>query len=187
MVNLKKPKSSPSLRIAICLGILALALINCKNPTSTDNDEQPYITVRNSCGIALDIYMDSAFQFYLENDEYYYIENVPTGSHFLEAKRKGTEILVKSQTAEIEANYGYTWTISSNAALKITNNYGETLDIYGDGTYQSDLTDQTDLLIPSIPYGEHLLEAKKQGGTTVVASTTVSIYEDTTYTWTIQK
>jgi hypothetical protein len=186
MVNLKKAKPFPSLAIAICLGILAFTLTTCKNPTSTSNDE-PYITVRNSCGIALDIYMDGVFQFYLENNEYYYIENVTPGSHLLEAKRKDTDILVRSYTAEIEGNNSYTWTIASGAALKITNHYGETLDIYGDGTLQSELTDQTDLLVGSLPYGDHLIEAKIQGGTTVVASTTIPVYEDITYTWVIEK
>jgi hypothetical protein len=187
MVNLKRWEPSLFLAIAICLATLTLSLTTCKNPTSTDTDQEPYITVINSCGIALDIYMDGIFQFYLENNEYYYIQNVSVGSHLLEAKRKGTTILVRSYTADIQESSGYTWTIPSNAALKITNNYGETLDIYGDGTYQSDLTDQTDLLVPSIPYGEHLLEAKVHGGTTVVNSTTLSIYEDITYTWIIKK
>lgn len=187
MVNFRKQKTVPFRAIAICLGILALASISCKSPAGTDDEEAPYITVRNGCGIALDIYMDSALQFYLNDTEYYTIQNVSLGTHLLEAKRKDTDILVKSYTAEIAENSGYTWTISSNATLKITNNYGETLDIYGDGTFQSELTDQTDLLFATIPYGEHLVEAKKQGGTTVVASITIDIIEDITYTWIIQK
>ncbi|MGB7296846.1 MAG: hypothetical protein WBC70_14770 [Candidatus Aminicenantales bacterium] len=186
-MHLQRLKSAPSLGAIICLAFLSLALINCNNPTGADEDTEPYITIRNSCGIALDIYMDGTFQFYLENNEYYHIENVTLGTHLLEAKRKDTDILVKSQTAEIQGNYSYTWTISSNAALKITNNYGETLDIYGDGEYQSDLADQSDAVFPSIPYGEHLIEAKITGGTTVVASLTIEIIEDITYTWVIQK
>ncbi len=186
MVNPKKPKRSLPVTTAIWLGILALSLISCKNPTSAD-EEQPYITVRNSCGIALDIYMDGTFQFYLENNEYYAIQNVSTGTHLLEAKRKGTDTLIKTYTAEIASNFGYTWTITSGASLKITNNYGEALDIYGDGTFQSELADQTELIVATIPYGEHVLEAKKTGGTTVVASTTLEIIEDVIYTWVIQK
>ena len=186
MVNHKKPRTVPSLMLTICLAILVLALFSCKNPTST-GDEQPYITVKNGCGIALDIFMDGAFQFYLANTEYFTIQNVSLGTHLLEAKRKDTDILVKSHTAEIAASFGYTWTISSNASLKITNNYGETLDIYGDGTKQDEVADQSDLFVANIPYGEHLIEAKKQGGTTVVASTSIDIIEDILYTWIIQK
>ncbi len=161
--------------------------MNCKSPTAPEEDVQPYITVRNGSGIALDIYMDGAFQFFLENNEYYYIENVAPGTHLLEAKRKDTDILVKSRTVETTADSRYTWTITSAASLRVTNNYGETLDLYGDGTFQSEIGDQAEVIAANIPYGEHLLEAKKQGGTTVVASTTIDVIEDVQYTWVIQK
>jgi hypothetical protein len=164
MVNHRKPRKAAFLAIAVCLGILALALFSCKNPAGTDNDQQPYITVQNDCGIDLDIYMDGVFQFYLDNGEYYAIQNVAPGTHLLEAKKKGTDILVKSYTAETSANFSYTWTISSNAQLEITK-----------------------LLFATSPYREHLIEAKKQGGTTVVASTTIDVIEDVLYTWIIQK
>lgn len=186
-MHLARLKTAPLLGAVICLALLSLTLATCKNPTGADEDTEPYITVQNSCGIALDIYMDGTFQFYLNNNEYFYIEKVTPGTHLLEAKKKDTDFLLKSKTVEIEANYSYTWTISSEAQLKITNKYGETLDIYGDGTYQSEVPDQTDALIPSVPYGEHTMEAKKQGGTTVVASVTIDFAEDVVYTWVIQK
>jgi hypothetical protein len=186
MVDQRKPKKAFSLGVGLCLVSLALASFSCKNPTS-GGQAQPSITVNNGSGIALDIYMDGNFQFYLNDNEYYIIQNVSLGTHLLEAKKKDTGILMKSYTANIEANSDYIWTIVSGASLKITNHYGETLDIYGDGTYQTDIPDQSDLVIPTIPYGEHLIEAKIQGGTTVVASTTFEIMEDITYTWVIEK
>ena len=186
MENRKKSSKTLFLALAICMGTLALSWTGCKNPTAAE-DEQPYITVQNGCGIALDIYMDGTFQFYLENNEYYNIENVAAGSHLLEAKKKDTNILVKSITVETTADNSYTWTITSRAILKVTNNYGETLDIYGDGNYYTDLTDQTDAVFSSVSYGEHLIQAKKTGGTTVVASITIDVTEDITYTWVIQK
>jgi hypothetical protein len=186
MVNHRKPRKAAFLAIAVCLGILVMALFSCKNPAGPE-DTAPYITVQNDCGIALDIYMDGTFQFFLNNYEYYQIQDITPGTHLLEAKKKDTDIMVRSYTAEVAADTSYTWTISSNAQLNITNNYGETLDIYGDGALYSELTDQTDLLFPTIPYGDHLIEAKKQGGTTVVASTTINVIEDVLYTWIIQK
>jgi len=163
-----------------------MALFSCNNPVGPE-DTAPYITVQNSCGIALDIYMDGTFQFFLNNNEYDLIQDITPGTHLLEAKKKDADIMVRSYTAEVAPETSYTWTINSNAQMKITNNYGETLDIYGDGAFYSELTDQTELVFPTIPYGEHLLEAKKQGGTTVVASTTVDVIEDIIYTWIIQK
>lgn len=185
-MNQRKAQSVLSKAFVICLGILTLFLVGCKNPAGPD-DTQPYITVRNACGIALDIYMDGIFQFYLEDYEYYYIENVTPGTHLLEAKKKDTDILVKSETVETSGDSSYTWTITSAASLTITNNYGETLDIYGDGEFKFEIADQAETPISNIPYGEHLLEAKKTGGTTVVASTTIDIIEDIQYTWVIQK
>ena len=172
--------------MAVCLGILVMALFSCNNPAGPE-DTAPYITVQNGCGIALDIYMDGTFKFFLNNNEYDLIQDITTGTHLLEATKKDTAIMVRSYTAEVAADTSYTWTINSNAQMKITNNYGETLDIYGDGARYSELTDQTDIVFPTIPYGEHLLEAKKQGGTTVVASITIDVIEDILYTWIIQK
>lgn len=187
MVDQRKAQSVLSKVFIICLGILTISLAGCKNPAGPDEDVQPYITVRNGCGIALDIYMDGTFQFYLENNEYYYIENVQPGTHLLEAKKKDTDTLVKSRTVETTADFSYTWTITSSAALRITNNYGETLDIYGDGNFYRDLADQDETVFTNIPYGEHLIEAKKEDSSTVVASTTIEVMEDITYTWVIQK
>ncbi|MBN2409071.1 MAG: hypothetical protein JXE07_04985 [Candidatus Aminicenantes bacterium] len=186
-MNYKKKMPVPSLSAVICLAFLSVALVNCKNPTGADEDREPYITVRNDCGIAVDVYMNSAFQFFLNNYEYSFIENITPGACLLEAKKKDTDILLKSFTVEIGGDTNYTWTISSVAQLSITNSYGETLDIYGDGTYQSDLADQGNLLLPNVPYGEHLVEAKKTGGTTVVSSITIDFIEDITYEWIIQK
>lgn len=86
MGRLRKQIVGAALGIAVCLGIFLLASSGCKNTTTPD--EKPRITVRNNSGIAVDIYMDGAYQFYLEYKEYYYIENVAAGTHTLEAKKR---------------------------------------------------------------------------------------------------
>lgn len=187
MGKLRKQIIGASLGAAVCLGIFLLVSSGCKNTTTPDGNEKPMITVRNDCGIAVDIYMDGVYQFYLENKEYYYIENVTPGTHTLEAKKKGTETLLKSLSAEISATSNYTWTIKSAAGVTITNNYGETLSLYGDGTYQDDIQDQGNTSIVQIPYGEHLFEAKRPNESQVVASTRIEILQDKQYTWTITK
>ena len=187
MMKQRSTRSALAKAAFLCLVILAVSSVGCNNPAGPDEEQQPYITVRNGSGIALDIYMDGTFQFFLNDNEYYYIENVAPGTHLLEAKKKDTDILVKSRTVETTADYSYTWTITSEAALKITNKYGETLDIYGDGNYYAELADQTEAILSSVSYGSHLIEAKKPDSTTVVASTTIEVTEDTTYTWVIEK
>jgi len=182
-----KPRIGQVLGAAVCLGILLLASSGCKNTTTPDGNENPRIIVRNNLGIAVDIYMDGVYQFFLENKEYYYIENVTLGTHLLEAKIKGTQTLLKSVSAEISENQDYTWTISSTAVVTITNNYGETLSLYGDGTYQTDLDNNSSASIQQIPYGEHLFEAKRPDESEVLVSTQIEVLEDKQYTWTITK
>jgi hypothetical protein len=187
MGKLRKQTKRQFLGAAVCLGIFLLASSGCKNTTTPDGDEKPTITVRNDCGLAVDIYMDGVYQFFLENKEYYYIENVTLGTHELEAKKKGTETLLKSESAEISENTDYTWTISSTASVMITNNYGETLSLYGDGTYRTDIGNQSSVSITNIPYGEHLFEAKRPNESQVLASTHIEVLGDNGYTWTITK
>ncbi len=185
MGRLKKQIVGAALSTAVCLGIFLVASSGCKN--STTPDEKPRITVRNNCGIALDIYMDGVYQFYLENKEYYYIENVTAGKHALQAKKKGTETLLKSITVETTATSNYTWTIGSTASVTIINHYGETLSVYGDGAYQTDLKDRESNLVKDVPYGEHLFEAKRPSQSQVLASTRIEVLGDNGYTWTITK
>src|SRR4030042_2844227 len=109
MGKLRKQIVGAALGPAVCLGICLLASSGCKN--STTPDDKPRITVRNDCGLAVDIFMDGVYQFYLEQKEYLYIENVTPGKHTLEAKKKGTETLLKTVSAEISATSSYTWRI----------------------------------------------------------------------------
>jgi hypothetical protein len=183
----KKRISGPAVAMAACLGMLLAAGPGCKNSTTPDDTGLPKITVRNNCGIAVDIFMDGTYQFFLEYKEYYYLENVATGTHVLTAKKKGTDKLLKSATAEINETSNYTWTISSTASVAITNNYGETLDIYGDGVLQDTIETGKSDSISNITYGEHPFEAKLTGTSTIVASTVIDITEDKGYTWTITK
>ena len=187
MSQRKKTMNWPALGTAACLGLLLLAGLACKNSTTPDGNDKARIRVNNNCGISLDIYMDSEFKFYLDNQEYYYIENFELGTHYLEAKKKGTDIVLKSTVTNIDSNQDYTWTISSSATVVIMNKYGETLSIYGDGTYQTDVDDQVTAQIGKVDYGGHLFEAKRPNQTEVLASTTIEVLGDNVYTWTITK
>jgi hypothetical protein len=169
------------------LGLLILGGPACKNSTTPDGNDKARIRVNNDCGIAIDIYMDSEYKFYLEYKEYYYIENFALGKHLLEAKKKGTDTVLKSTVADITIAQDYTWTVRSSATVAVVNKYGETLSLYGDGTYQSDIDDGVTATIPNIPYGEHTLEAKRPNQSEVLKSTTINVLGDNLYTWTITK
>jgi hypothetical protein len=176
-----------TLSIAACLGILLLGLPGCKNSTTPDGNEEARLRINNNCGISVDVYMDGVFQFFLDYKEYYYIEDVALGTHVLEAKKKGTETLLKSVSADITEKQDYTWTINSQAVMTVTNNYGETVSLYGDDEYYEDLDSQVSASFPEIPYGEHHFEAKRPNQTEVLKEITIEILGDNNYTWTITK
>jgi hypothetical protein len=188
MAKTRKKKKMSYAGMIVWLGILMLASISCKNPTSPDQEPtHATITVGNVCGAALDIYMDGTFQFSVEHLESKVIQNLSLGTYELVAKRKGTETQISSQTFEITQLSDYIWTIQSSAVITIKNEYGETLSIYTDGSYQDDLADQGTMIFQYVPFGEHLLEAVRPSDDVKVASLTVNVEENITYFWTISK
>jgi len=177
-------KKTTKIYLPVGLGLLLVSLLGCKNATT---DELPAtLLVNNECGVAVDVFMDGIFEFSLDNNEYNTILDVTIGTHPLVAKKKGTETLVHEDTAEITSLQNYVWTVLSSADLTITNAYGETLTIIGDGDVQGALSDGASNTLGRIPYGEHNMEAKTQDDT-VVASLTIFIEENKEYIWTISK
>lgn len=186
MIKSKDMRKMVYAGMIVFLGIFILTSISCKNPNSPDQ-EPTYatITVGNVCGAALDIFMNGTFQFSVENLESKVILNLSIGTYELEAKKKDTEILVASETYEISQLSDYIWTVQSSAIITVKNEYGETLSIYTDGSYQDDLADQDTMLFQNVPFGEHLLEAVRPSDEVKVASITVNVTENITYSWTI--
>lgn len=188
MAKFKNQKKRMYAGFIIGLGIIILASISCKNPHGPDDEtSQANIIVINDCGVALDIYMNGSFQFSVEYKDRSTIRNLSLGSYEFEAKKKGTEIEIMSLTVELLAAIDYEWTIQSSANLHISNEYGETLSIFGDGNLLSDVDSPGILVIQNILLGERLLEAKRPSDSAVVASTTIDISENKNYFWTISK
>jgi hypothetical protein len=158
-----------------------LGIISCKADPPLSN-----ITVSNECGLAIDVFMDGIFQFYLEYGFMKTIKEVEWGIYQLEARRNSTGELVASSELSVRVNENFKWRVWSSANIKITNNYGEKLSIYGDNVYVGDLEDQTSSYMEHVPYGDRKLEAKRSDDT-VVVSTTVSVLENILYEWTIEK
>ena len=188
MAKIKKQKKIPHAGIIFWLSILLLAPICCKS-TSGPNDgiTTITITVSNECGVALDIFMDNNFQFSVEYQESNNIPNVSLGEHEFEAKKKGTEVLMSYISVELTETTNFVLTILSEASLHINNEYGESLNIYGDGDLLSDIGSPATLIIENILYGEHLFEAKKVSDGTEVASISIDFAENKAYFWIINK
>jgi|GEM_PF-865303 len=71
------------------------------------------------------------------------------------------------------------------ARIIIDNEYGESLDIYMDGTFQFLIGHTDTKKIRHVTKDEHDLEARIPGTSTVVDSTTIDVTSYTDYTWTI--
>jgi hypothetical protein len=188
MAKLKKHKKILHAGVIFWLSIFLLATLSCKNTTGPDdNITEAKITVSNECGVAVDIYMDKNFQFSVEYLESKTIRNVSLGEHEFEAKREGTETLLSLLSVEITKLADFVWTIQSEASFHITNEYGESLNIYGDGDLLSDIGSPATLIIENVLYGVHLFEATKVSDGTAVASISIDFAENKAYFWTINK
>ena len=186
MTKLKKHKINLVAAIITMVGLLILTSISCKSPTTPEATEAS-ITITNHCGIAVDILMDGVWQLTIEHLQSSTFSIPTLGVYEYEARKQGTGTVVSSNSADINRYANFVWTVLTSAEISIINNYGETIDIYGDGDLQGSVNDQETGTLQRTPYGEHLLEATKSGETDVIASITLDITENIQYTWTITK
>jgi hypothetical protein len=172
--------------IVALLGALMFSFISCTTPNNPDQLVTDVIAV-NSCGAAVDVFMDGTFQFSIENNYHQTIYGVSQGSHLFEAKKKGTEILVSSATLTISPYQTYEYDIIGPCAVTVTNEFGETLQIFSDETYQFDLYDNSSIAIAQVAFGVHSLSAAKKSDSAVVATTSIDFQEIKEYKWIITK
>lgn len=185
MPRLKKQKIIRTAGTAALLGILLMALMSCKSPSSPAEDLKGYIHVNNTCGAAVDIILGDVFNTSLENNSSTTIEIVTEGIYLLGAYKTGTEILVFYGQVEVFLGGNYNWDIEGPCEIIVTNNYGETLQIHINGTYLGDLDDSYSESILKVTFGEHTLEAKKPSNSEIVASTTFELIDVGNYFWEI--
>ena len=184
-MNLNNNKKLLISCIAIIVGIFICSMISCKSPASPE-DIKATIVVSNECGLEIDVYMNGVFQFSLDFLIYEIIENVTGGVYEIVAKKKDTVEEIANETVIVNADGEYWISILSAASIKIINNYGETLNIYTNGSLQGELSDQESQVFTNVPYGDHVLEAAKSSDNSLVASTTLTVAEEKEYTWTIK-
>ncbi len=72
------------------------------------------------------------------------------------------------------------------ARITVTNQYGESLDIYFDESLQFTLEHEGESTIEDVSTGEHSLEARIADTEDVVSSTTINVEDKENYTWTIE-
>jgi hypothetical protein len=179
IINKKNRAWTFGISLVVCA--FMVGMIGCKaDPPLSD------IEVSNECGAAIDVYMDGIYQFFLEYGFIKTVEDVEWGTYTFEARRNPTGEFVTSEDLSVRMNEILKWRVWSSADIKITNNYGEKLRIFGDNVYVGELEDQTSSIMEHVPYGDRKLEAKLSDDT-VVASTTISVLENIIYKWTVEK
>ena len=184
-MNTKKRNKRWAPGIIVLLIIFVCSLVSCKSPESTE-EIAASIYVSNECGIAIDVYMDGAYQFSVEFLYYDAIQNLPVGAYEIVAKKKDTKEVLHTETVDVDASEEYWVNVLFDASLKIINEYGETLNIYTNGSLQGELGNGKSQVFTNVPYGDHSLEASKASDNTLVASTVMSVVEEKEYTWTIK-
>jgi hypothetical protein len=184
-MNTKKRNKPWISSIVVLLIIFVSSMVSCKSPESPE-EVIATIYVSNECGIAIDVYMDGAYQFSVEFLYYDSIQDLPAGTYEIVAKEKDTEEVLHTETIDIDASGDYWVNVLYDASIKIINEYGEALYIYTNGSLQGELGDGKSQVFTNVPFGEHALEASKASDNTFVASTTINVEEEKEYTWTIK-
>lgn len=170
-----------SFGIAFVACVILAGMIGCKQDPPLSE-----IEVSNECGVAIDVFMDGIFKFSIEFGFIKTIKNVEWGTYLFEARKSSSGALIISEELSVRINEILRWRVWSYADIKITNNYGETLNIYGDNVYVGEIEDQSYSLMENVPYGDRKLEARLSDNT-VVASATIAIEDNIIYEWTIVK
>jgi len=172
--------------IGAACAVLLLASAGCKTPNDPDQLVTDVVAV-NSCGAAVDVFMDGVKQFSLDDGYHQTIQGVNRGSHQFAAKRKGTEVVVASTTLTISVYQVYQFDIVGPSSIKVVNAYGETIRISLDGTHKFNLEKDASYSLSEITFGVHGVSAVRDSDGAVVASANIDVQEVKEYVWTVSK
>jgi hypothetical protein len=170
--------------IAVVSGMLLMAVAGCKSTTSPESTLSS-IVVSNYCGAAVTAYMDGAEKATIENSAEFTINNVAAGSRLIEAKKADSGLLVLTTTLDVKASTTIYVSVTGGASVRVTNQYGEILSIYGDDAYVGDIGNQITQTILKVTFGTHVFQAKKKSDGTVVSELSIDVADLSEYTWTI--
>lgn len=173
--------------VAALTMLLAAVLVQCKSPTSPDGKGEADIVVTNEYGKPVDVYMDGDLMFRIHHKYSIEIDDVTREDHDFEAYDPDTKALIDSGTVEVREKKKYAWVINGPPGIKVTNNYGQEVQIFMDGQYQFNLVNKEDRWIMDVPFGERYLKALLADDGREVASITIKVKEYTDYYWTITK
>jgi hypothetical protein len=166
------------------LGLALLVSFSCKS--ATEPEVLANIIAQNLSGAALDIFRDGVYQFSVEHATDETIRDLPLGTYNLQAKKKGEDIQVTSDTLEVTQSSNYVWVIEGPSYIVIENKYGVSLDIYMNGTYVGPVPKDEGRVITKVAFGSHELAAARSQDGLVVEQLTLEVNDVAEYIWTIE-
>ena len=165
-------------------GIFLLFSSACKNASGPDFFEITLVAYNNS-GTAVDAFLDGEYRISIEYGYNGNITRVSNGSHQLDIKQKGSEVIITSLQISITEESDYTFVIDGPSSIKITNNYGEALQIYSGPNYMGDINNNETQSITEVPFGTHELLAVRISDLEAVKAVTIEVTEVKEYVWII--
>ena len=167
----------------VVLSLAVLVSNSCKSPS--EPDILANIIAQNLCGTAVDIFLDGVYQFYVEFAADETIYNVPVGTYSLQAKKKGEELLVYSDTVEVTQSLNYVVVIEGPSHIVVQNLYGESLYIYMNSILVGTVSNNDGAVIPNVTFGTHELAAVRTSDNILVESLTLNVEDVAEYFWII--
>lgn len=165
-------------------GAILLLSAACKNAAGPDFFEITLVTYNNS-GTAVDVFLDGEYRISIEYGFNGSITRVSNGTHQLDVKQKGTDVIFTSLQIAITEDSEYTFVIDGPSSIKITNNYGEALQIYSGSSYMGDINNNDSQSITEVPFGTHDLLAVRISDLEAVKAVTIEVSEVKEYVWII--
>jgi hypothetical protein len=166
------------------MGILLLfGFFGCDG--STTPEFEAHLIVQNECGATVDVFVSGSYKFTLETGGADEVRDIAQGTYLLEAKKTSSQIMVFSDTLDVQSSGNYFWTITGQATITINNQVGQTVKIYINGSYVGDIEDQKSQSIENVPFGNQAFQALDVNLTEVLGQTTIVVAEVKEYIWTI--
>ncbi len=122
------------------------------------------------------IYLDGYFQGYTTSSGWFWINNVPVGSHEIKLMKDGYNDVIRTVYAAIDETAYVSETLTGQTGSISVSSYPSGANVYLDGTYKG----TTPLTIPDLSIGSYVIKITKSGYNDIFKKATVSSGETAT-------
>lgn len=170
--------------ITVMLGLFLISFISCSSSTGPEVTESATLMIRNNTGVTIDVYINGNLESSMEDGLSNIVDIFALGTYAVKATINGTDTVLSQREIDVVDFGNYVWSVTSPVTINVINQYGEMIQIFGNGVFVENVEADSSLLLTDVKFGDHTLEAKTADGT-VVATENYNITEIQHYTWTI--